>query len=269
MTNEKKVKTSNSMKKEVYTIQNRIDLIIELDNKILSILKSIKDKKWDSIKDSRMLFIRYISEMNSNTIFQLSFQAESHSKLTDKDWIKSRLPHLTKQIDGLGDINTYSENRHNNISSHLFDNLIINYFSEFETRIRSIVRNLQDVKHLQKKDGSFLIGNEPFTWIYRGLLESYLEFEEKDYEVIKMFSAIRNTIHNSGIFFSPDNKNKVIEYKGVTYEFEYGKPVNFLTAEFKKDILIDLLEVFSKVISHEKIINVEYIKDPLADVTFE
>jgi len=257
------------MKKESYTIQDRIDVIVELDEKLLSINDSIIGKGWDSLTDSRMLFVKFISEMNSNTIFQLSFQAESHEKLKEKEWLKARLPHFSEKIDSLENLDSYSANRHNNISARVFDTLILDFFNEFETRLRSIVRNLENVKHPKKKDGSFLQGNEPFYFICKGLFDDYLGLKEEDYEVINVFSTIRNTIHNTGIYFAINQKDKSLDYKGKVYTFEYGKPVNFLNSDFKKDILMELLELFSKVVLSKKINDIKLIKDPLANVVFE
>ncbi len=110
------VTTSNVIRKEAFTIKDRIELIVDLDTKLLVILREMKDNNWDSLKDSRMLFFRNIIELNSNTILQFAFQAEAHELTKDKNWLKERLPHLTEEIDKVSDMDNYSSNRNNNIS---------------------------------------------------------------------------------------------------------------------------------------------------------
>ena len=221
------ISSSNEMMPESFTIQDRINIIAELDKKLLEIAEQIKDKKWNNTKDSRILFIRYISELNTNTIFQLSFQAESHDKLADKNWLIERLPHLTEQINNISNIQKYSNNRNNNILMQIWDCFLLNYFYEFETRLRSIVRNIGIIRNLYKiKSKQNLYGNESFYLIYRGLYEYYLRFNKKDYEVLKIFSAIRNTIHNSGFCFPSDKKDKIFNYRNKTYNFKYYRKFN-------------------------------------------
>jgi hypothetical protein len=270
MTTQKgQISTSKEIEVKYNSIQSKIDIIIELDKKLIEILESIKDKKWDSLKDSRMLFIRYVAELNSNTIFKMSFQAESEGYITDKEWVKARLPHLLKQIDNLSDFNIYAENRQNNILQDTWDYFIISYFFEFETRLRSIVRNIGTIENLKStKRKKELTGNEAFHWIYRGLYESYLCLRKSDYEVLKFFTAIRNTIHNSGIYFSSFNKEESYTYRNTTYHFKHGDPINFVSQEFVRTLLLDFLELFSKTINNSKIRDIEFIRDPIGDVKF-
>lgn len=264
-----RVSTSNVMPSESQSIQDRINIIIELDKKIIEIDKEIKDKGWDSLKDSRMLFIRYISELNSNTILQMSFQAESHEKPADKEWLKARMQHLSEQIDSITNIRQFSVNMNNHILRNTWDWFIFSYFFEFESRIRSIVRNIGTVQNVQKtKSKKPLNGNESFYLIYRGLYESFLKLDKSQYEVLKLFSAIRNTIHNSGFYFSPTKDDKIYNYRGKSYHFKHGSPINFLTSEFIKNIMMDLLMLFSKTIVNKRISTINFIKDPVSNVKF-
>jgi len=263
------ITTSNSIIKETVTINHIINLIIELDKKLISISKGIKSSDIDKLNDSRILFIKFISELNSNTILQFAFQAECYGKTKNKDWLIKRLPQYKDQIAKITDINMYSLNRNNNIITRIWDSFVLNYFYEFETLLRNIVRNLKKVKNLRKtKRQSYLTGNEPFYWIYRGLFENYLSFKKEDYEVLKIFSAIRNTIHNSGFYFPNSNTLKSFRYRGKTYNFKYGNPVNFITKEFSTNMLYDLLVLFNKILMDSKIKNTYLIQDPKALVAF-
>ena len=263
------ISTTQEVHSEQLSIQEIINSINRLDIKLLDIADKAKELKLDSLKDSRMLFIRYITELNSVTTFQLSFQAESSSKLEDKNWIKERLPHLSQRIEAISDIKTYSNNRNKNISKHIRECFFLGYFNEFETRIRSLVRKIGYVENVYStKNRNILNGNESFYLIYRGLYESYLHFDKSDYEVLKIFSAIRNTVHNSGFYFPIDRKNKTFLYKNKAYHFHHGDPVSFLNFNLMETIQMDLLSLFSKTINDERIKSIKVIEDPISNVKF-
>lgn len=263
------ISTSNEVSTEPLSAQGIIDAIIKLDNKLIELNDGVKEFKWDKFKDSRMLFIRFLAELNSITIFQLSFQAESLNKLEDKNWIKQRLPHLAQRIDKIPDINKYSRNSNKNILKHVRDCFFLEYFSEFETRLRSIVRNIETVLNVYStKNKNKLNGNESFYLIYRGLYESFLRYNKTEYEVLKIFSAIRNTIHNSGFYFHEKGKDKTVNYKNRTYHFRNGYPVSFLNFDLMQIILMDLLSLFSKTINDKSIKDIKLIEDPISNVRF-
>ena len=259
--------TSNELKSELYKIQDFIDLINELNIKLFRIKESVKEYNWNSKEDSRMLFIIFIGELNVNTILQLSILYDSIKNLEDIDWYKRKLPMYTETFNNLLNIEDFFKNRINSIFDQINDNFFLSYFFEFETRIRSVVRNIGNIKHPTNERA--LNGNENFNLIFKGLIENYLNLDKEEYDVLKIYSVIRNTIHNSGIYFSPKNEDSPpIKYKNNTYNFLNGKPVNFLNLELKKIILLDLLELFSKILNNQEIKVIELIKDPIADIKF-
>jgi hypothetical protein len=263
------ISTSNEVPSEPISIQEIIDSINKLDTKLLEIAEKAKELKVDNLKDSRMLFIRYIAELNSITIFQLSFQAESSNKLEDKNWIKQRVPHLSQRIDAISDIEGYSNNRNKNISKHIRECFFLGYFNEFETRIRSFVRTIGNIVNVNStKNRNKLDGDEPFYLIYRGLYESYLNYDKSEYEVLKIFSAIRNTVHNSGFYFSKNSEGKAFNYKNESYLFRHGEPVSFLDFNLMETIQMDLLCLFLKTINDERIKRIKLIEDPISSVKF-
>jgi hypothetical protein len=273
MNNQEK-KTVNEIKSETVTIQDMIHSILELDKQVINIQTEIKVDKLDQNKDSRMLFLKNINDININTIIQFSFQAESQNKLSDKDWLKERLPHLVSSIDNYDDISKYAFNKNRHIFNQILDNLILNYFFEFETKVRSIVRSIENLENpyynpKNKRKNQYLNGSESFGAISKGLFENYLEFNKEDYEVVGIFSAIRNTIHNSGFYFSQYLKNSDYTFRKINYVFAHGKPVSFFTMEMKFNLLKDLLTLFKKIINHEKIKKIEQVKDPVSEVKFE
>ena len=40
-------------------------------------------------------------------------------------------------------------------------------------------------------------------------------------------TALSRAIHNNGVYFHPDGKNKTVTNKGKQYIFDIGKPVRF------------------------------------------
>ena len=80
-------------------------------------------------------------------------------------------------------------------------------------------------------------------------------------DCIKLFSNIRNTIHNNGVYTRED---KNISYNGKPYKFEkykspnYGDYLDLLVLE----ILPDVFKVLDKMIS--ELLNEKIIEDPFA-----
>jgi hypothetical protein len=273
MSNQEK-KTINEITSESVTVQDMINSIIELDKRVINILKEVKEDKLNQNEDSRILFLKNISDINVNTILQYSFQVESQNKLSDKEWLKKRLPHLSSSIDSHTDISKYAFNKNRHIFNQILDNLILNYFFEFETKVRSIVRSIKSIKNpyynpKKKKSNQYLNGGETFGAISKGLFENHLKLNKEDYDVIGIYSAIRNTIHNSGFYFSQSLKKSNYTYRKINYVFEHGKPVSFFTMEMKFNLMKDLLTLFKKIINHDEIKKIEQVNDPVAEVKFQ
>ncbi|KYG72256.1 hypothetical protein EV198_0322 [Roseivirga ehrenbergii] len=267
-------KTINIITSESVTVQDMINSIIELDNHVINVLEETAVDKLHRNKDSRILFLKNIHDINVNTIIQFSFQTESQNKLTDKDWLKKRLPHLSSSIDSHSDISKYAFHKNRHIFNQILDNLILNYFFEFETKVRNIVRSIKNLENpyynpKSKKSNPYLNGSEPFGAIRKGLFENHLNLTNEDYEVIGIYSAIRNTIHNSGFYFSPDSKNSNYTYRTINYVFEHGKPISFFAMEMKFNMMKDLLTLFENIINHNKVKKIEKVNDLSAEVEFQ
>ena len=264
------VDSTNKIKSYPISIQDRINQILTLDEILVEILAELKTQGIDQLIDTRSLFVRFLSELNTITVFQLSFHAESYEKLSKKDWLKQRLPAQSLKIDGIKDFNEYMMRRSKNSLKQIWDCFFLTFFREFETRIRNIVRQVECINNLQAtKSKKKLIGHESFYYIYRGLYESYLRMEKSQYEVLKIFTAIRNTVHNSGIYYSTNKKNMVSNYSGRTYRFRHGYPVSFLNEELRISILTDLTKLFLATIKHQRIKKILVIKDPFSEIEFD
>ena len=262
------IKTDDTIKVSKVNIQSRIDTIIELDIRVINILDKVKKYNYGEY-DSRYLMLRYLNELHLSTIFMMSFQAECADLFKNKERFKSKLPHLKKNIDAARDFDKISFERFRYIAGDMKNFFWISYFTEFESRLRNIVRAIGTVPNVAKtKRIGFLTGSEPFDLIYRGLYEKYLNFKKKDYEALKMFSSIRNTIHNTGFYFNIRKEDLVFNYRDKTYHFVYGKPVNFLSDDFIKQLILDLLSIIERTLEHHKISSIKLIEDYTSKVKF-
>lgn len=80
-----------------------------------------------------------------------------------------------------------------------------------------------------------------------------------------MLRLIRNTVHNNGVYFHPDGKNKVVIYRGKQYIFDNGKPVKFRgrVLNFLAGLMPDILRMIEDVIYSQDIISKSKIIDPI------
>jgi hypothetical protein len=106
-------------------------------------------------------------------------------------------------------------------------------------------------------------GTSEFLSIYNYLLK---KLNLKQYnELLDLLRHIRNTIHNNGVYFHSDGKNKSIQYKGKEYKFWISKPVEFPNGvlSFLLDLMPDILKMIEDVVYSTKIISHSKIIDPL------
>ena len=81
-------------------------------------------------------------------------------------------------------------------------------------------------------------------------------------ELLDLSRLLRNLIHNGGVYFSEDGQNETTNYKGETYTFQHGQPVNFVYWKLLLELADDIRQLLVKVISHSIIVSTHYIPDP-------
>jgi len=149
------------------------------------------------------------------------------------------------------------------------NDFLLSYFSEIESKFRLIVKRIKTIKfESNRKSIKYLQGTEPFTEIYKSFLNSYLKIPKRDYQVIKMINILRNTIHNSGYYYNIKGKNISVSYRGNSYLFKQGKPVNFVSDEIIEQIILDLNTLLLRVLTHKKIIQYKFLEDPVRKIRF-
>ncbi len=76
-------------------------------------------------------------------------------------------------------------------------------------------------------------GISEFKSIYECLFKSKLASNPREgIALLDLLRLVRNTIHNNGVYFHPSGNDASVIWKGNTYDFNQGKPVNFVTWEF-------------------------------------
>jgi len=113
-----------------------------------------------------------------------------------------------------------------------------------------------------------LNGNESFYFVKQGFFINYLNFKEKDIEVLQLYSPIRNTIHNTGFFFSTKDQNLAVKSKDSTYNFIHEEPIDFLDFKFIELLLSELVSLIEKIFISKPIAAIGEIQDPVSRVTF-
>lgn len=251
------------------SIESKIKYIKDIDKKIIEIHKSIIKNKWDQTKDTRMLLLVYLNELNTNTILGYCFQAENLKLSSSKDWWLEKFDHMEDVINRVKDFDLFATYRNDSYFNMLKDSYLFNFYFEFETRIRHIVREIGNINNPNiktNKNRPFLDGNEGFYFISKGFFEDYLSLTVKEYEVIHIYSEIRNTLHNSGFYFPHDGKDKTLRFKGEDYVFKNKAPVNFLDNNLYQALINALVDLISITLKHNKIKDIKEILDPVSNI---
>jgi len=252
------------------TIQTWIDRINKIDQILLENYLTIKKIGWNEDTDLRMNLLKNLSEINLQTVLRFAYDAESFEKLKDINWLIERFPHHKDTFKKIPDYSAFYINRRNISLNMTKNDFLFKYFFEIEAKLRLTVKNIPNaiLKEGNKKKKKFLKGTEPFHEIYVGLLKTHLNLPLKDYEVLSLSSTIRNTIHNSGFYYSTKGNNRIIRFRNKDYSFVHSKPINFLSDELIEQIILDLISLIIKILNHDKIKEIESMEDPISRITF-
>ena len=261
-----------TIKKEKITINEFLEVVKKLDRKVIEIFKVVVDEEWDELIDSRPLLLKNLHELHFSTMISFCLLAEEYDTLYKQDWWFEKFDHLIKMIKAEESFENFVRNRENQLFSYIKDNYVLNFYYEFESKIRNLTREIKRVRNLNKntqKNKTFLLGNESFYDIVNGFFIDFLKFEDKDIEVLKLYSSIRNTIHNSGFFYSTTRENQRVDFKDRYYEFINESPVDFIDFNFLHELIYELLILIEKTLNNEKIKAIKEIIDPISRVDFK
>lgn len=108
-------------------------------------------------------------------------------------------------------------------------------------------------------------GTDAFHSVYTVLRSRLTSVPADADDLVKLLRLVRNTIHNNGVYFDKRGRDDRVTYKGVTYDFEHGKPVNFVRWEWLLERLEDVRELLFRVVNDPIIFGIPHeIVDPFA-----
>ncbi len=204
---------------------------------------------WNIQKDARLLMLGKLINICEITQFSLHLLR----KALDDEWYQSNLTHKTQQDPEYRMILTIEWER---ATKYRFG---MSLFTLTESSFRVFLRSI---------DSTACKGaTSPFESISKSLLgPKQLGFAGADRkvaeELLDFIRIIRNLIHNDGVFFDEDGKDKVATYRDRQYILYNGKPVDFVSWKLLLDLADDIQRLLSQVISQPKICSRSEVLDP-------
>lgn len=110
-------------------------------------------------------------------------------------------------------------------------------------------------------------GEGGFQKIYRELLKNRLSITPSDgVELLDLLQLVRNTVHNNGVYFAFNQKDVQLTYKGMTYDFCHGSPVDFANWDLLFDLVDDLRVLIAQLVTDSAVVGLgNDIQDPFWD----
>jgi hypothetical protein len=82
--------------------------------------------------------------------------------------------------------------------------------------------------------------------------------------LLDLLRLIRNTIHNNGVYFHRSGNNESVDYKGNIYNFNIGKPVDFVTWDFLFEVTDEVVDLIVDIVKSNELSTINQIIDPLS-----
>lgn len=203
---------------------------------------------WDSEKDARITsFSKFINVLNST---QLAFVFISRN-LPNNGWWQD----ISKEPVSTSDRLAYTREFQNFVKL----GFVQFSFSSIESAFRIFLRAIDP--------GACSGGIASFKSIYECLLRSNLSSAPAGaVELLDVLRHVRNTVHNNGVYFDRGGMNAQAIYKGVTYHFRHGQPVDFVHWGLLLTLTDDVRQLLVQVVSDKAIAGIAgQITDPFAD----
>jgi len=129
-------------------------------------------------------------------------------------------------------------------------------FSAVESSLRIMMRALDSTAHT----GASVEFRRIYSDFFKQRLSKPMPYH---IELLDMAAKLRNTVHNNGVYFHKSGKDAIQNYKGQTYEFKYGKRIEFANWPLLLEITSDLVSMLVEVVRDPKIKNIPgTIDDP-------
>ena len=128
-------------------------------------------------------------------------------------------------------------------------------FSSFESSMRSIVA----VVPVHNSEGRPCRKTDKFSDVFFGLINGN-KLDPVYLDLFELLLMVRNCIHNRSIYFSDKGSRRLV-YKGRSYDFVQGRPIEFATIGFLFELLLDLNEFFVALYESEALTMHSHIRD--------
>jgi hypothetical protein len=205
--------------------------------------------KWNPHMDARLLSLGKFINICERTQFGLHILG----KMLDDDWYQTNMENETQQDPDYKLILTVE------FEKSLKYGFGMSLFTLIESSFRIFLRAV---------DPTACKGaTTSFDSIHKSLLgNKQLNFPSADKEtseaLLDFVRFVRNLIHNDGVYFDEDNKDKTITYRGVQYQFYHGKPIDFVYWDLLLTLADDIRRLLVQVISHPRIATQSQVTDP-------
>jgi len=122
-------------------------------------------------------------------------------------------------------------------------------FSAVESSLRIMMRALDSTAHAGASVEFRRINSDFFEQRLSKPMPYHIE-------LLDMAAKLRNTVHNNGVYFHKSGKDAIQNYKGRTYVFKYGQPIDFGNWPLLLEITSDLVSMLVEVVRDPKIKNI-------------
>jgi hypothetical protein len=231
--------TKEDIEKKIHLYKDSISQLVVIENRVVEILDLYYSKHKDLItaQDFRPgTFGRLLSSILTSKFFMHSTLQYVSQSGWDADFKSNILPVKFNDPNFLGhffDIDT-------GIRFYLFHSL----HHQIETTFRILHKALK------------IDEGKPIEAVTKKL-DLYNE------ELIKLYDATRNTIHNNGYYMPIGKKQEkefAVDLNGKVFTFKENNPIAFTTGDFI-EIALSEIEFIHKVLQNEVVVSLTIIKD--------
>jgi hypothetical protein len=154
---------------------------------------------------------------------------------------------LNYESDSAEDVATKKRDMESMFDIFMRGGFIQTQFSVTEAALRLFLRALDPA--------ACKAGTAAFKTIYECLLKKLSEPIPDAIDLLDLWREIRNTIHNSGVYYNKDGVDKTLVYKGKTFSFLHGQSINFVGWDKCGYIAFEAVQLLFKVVNDDVIKN--------------
>ena len=192
--------------------------------------------------DARITLFRKLAVITTHA--QISFDFYFYQLKNDSDfWEKKHPNHIFSKHNKT----RLSQDYEQEIRSYF----VTSMYSAFESSIRVIVDTIDHERF--SRDNRF---SKICEWFFN-------EFNKTEqFQIMKVFSNIRNSMHNNGLFKPPSGQDEPISYQNKNFYFEYDKLVPYVGWSDLFSITKVITMTVYEILLSEQMSNIQFIEEP-------